>query len=330
MEIDFILYEMTALKYFIPIVFEANKIGISCNFFCNSNHEKYNSLKLNKRNLRNYAKKFKINCMRFKDLKNRLNPIITIEGVGLDDFRKTNEKQKIYSINYCGDFVNLYDLYKDRVDAILMISEYFANYYDCQNKKNLYLGSPKFDCILNKKEILKKYKLNSQEKYVLILYPKKRDIKKIKIRMIYRILKELGFKIIIKTRGKDPVYNFFNRGDYYFEDKSWYPHITMELINISEVVINFGSSAIEETVLLNTPIIDFNIKPFEKLFKPLYDFKFAFNFEPEFEKNNLKNAINYLLNTDLTNEFKIAQKEMLFENDFNSSKKLLNFIIKDN
>jgi len=332
MEIDFILYEMTALKYFIPLVIEANKRGIICNFFCNTSAKltKYNSLILGKKKLREYCKEYKINYIKFENLKNRLNPIITIEDVGINDLEKTNINQKIYSINYCGDFVNCYKIYKDKVDRIFMISKYFASYYHCLNKKNLYLGSPKFDYYLNEEEILEKYKFNKREKYVLVFYPRKRDIRKIKIRKIYRILKELGFKIIIKTRGKDPVYNFLNRGDYYFEDKSWYPHISMELIKISKLVINFGSSAIEETVLLNTPIIDFNIKPFEKIFKPLYDFKFAINFESEFKNNDLKNAINFLLNEDLSKEYIKAQKEMLFENNFNSSNLFLDFIIKDN
>ena len=33
MEIDFILHEMTALKYFIPIIIESNKLKIQSNFF---------------------------------------------------------------------------------------------------------------------------------------------------------------------------------------------------------------------------------------------------------------------------------------------------------
>lgn len=332
MEIDFILYEMTALRYFIPIVIEANKKGIQCNFFCNIEAKiyKYNSLKFGKKDLKEISEKYKIKCMNFKDLQNRINPIFTIEDVGLDDFKNNNKRQKIYSINYSGDFVNCYKLYEDRVDYIFMISEYFANYYNCLNEKNLYLGSPKFDFIFKREEILKKYKLNKEKKYALVFYPRKRDIKKIKIRRIYAILKELGFEIIIKTRGKDRVLNILNRGDFYFEDESWYPHISMELIKISKIVINFGSSAIEETVLLNTPIIDFDIKPFEKLFKPLYDFKFAINFEANFVNNKLRNGIKNLLNEDLREEFKEAQKKMLFENNFDSSKRILNFIIKDN
>ena len=40
MQLDFILYEMTALRYFLPIVIEAKKIDIACNFFCNWNAKK--------------------------------------------------------------------------------------------------------------------------------------------------------------------------------------------------------------------------------------------------------------------------------------------------
>ena len=209
-----------------------------------------------------------------------------------------------------------------------MLSKFFANYYDCIDERNLFFGSPKFDINLDYKSILNKYKLKENNKFALIFYPKKRDIKKINIRTVYSLLRDLGYKIIVKTRGKDPIYSWLNRGDFYFLDTTWYPHTSQELIKISDIVINFGSTAIEECVMMNKPIIEFNVKPFENLFKPLYDYKFAYNFDPNFNKNEFKNAVNFLIKSDLKDEFKNAQNNNLFNNEINSSKEILKFLIK--
>ena len=107
-------------------------------------------------------------------------------------------------------------------------------------------------------------------------------------------------------------------------------HISLELIKISEIVINFGSAAIEECVMMNTPVIDFNIKPFEKIFKSLYEYKFVKNFESQFKEKEFKEAINYLVRSDFKKEFNKAQEKNLFNNNFKSSQKILKFILKDN
>ena len=71
------------------------------------------------------------------------------------------------------------NLIKNKFENIFMLSKFFANYYDCIDERNLFFGSPKFDINLDYKSILNKYKLKENNKFALIFYPKKRDIKKL-------------------------------------------------------------------------------------------------------------------------------------------------------
>ena len=71
MELDFILYEMTALRYFIPIVIEAKKIDIGCNFFCNWNaKKKYTNLKKYRKELNQIAKTYNIQLFFLNEISN--------------------------------------------------------------------------------------------------------------------------------------------------------------------------------------------------------------------------------------------------------------------
>ena len=68
----------------------------------------------------------------------------------------------------------IYDIYNNYVNKIIYISKYYCT--DLNNKKNLFLGSPKYDYInFNKENIYNKYNLESNKKYIIIYYPKNRN-----------------------------------------------------------------------------------------------------------------------------------------------------------
>ena len=96
MELDFILFEMTSLRYYLPIIIEANKQKIKSNFFCDWSLKKYNSLnkRRNKTELKRISSKYNINIYNFEAISKRLNPILTIEGVGVDFLKTRNKLQK--------------------------------------------------------------------------------------------------------------------------------------------------------------------------------------------------------------------------------------------
>ena len=121
-------------------------------------------------------------------------------------------------------------------------------------------------------------------------------------------------------------------GDHLFVDDSWFPHIGMELIEISDIVINFGSTVVEESVMLNTPIIEFDIKPPErKYFYKLYDFNYAKVLTANASKDLIKKSIMILTSRkELRNDFKKARDKFLYKNNYLSSSNILNIIFSNN
>jgi hypothetical protein len=329
-EIDFYLGEMTAMRYYMPLIIEGNKRNIKSNIFVQSNM-KYTNPHRYSELLTDLSIKHDFKLWKFEDMSkmNRKNPIFSSENTGLNEIKSVikSKKQKIFILTYSGDFIEANKIYRDEVDYILMISKYFVDYYNLHESadKNLFFGSPKFDTKLDEEEILKKYNLESDKKRALVVYPRNRDLHKIDLGEIYSILKKHDFEIVVKTRGKDPIYPGY-RGDHYFGDFSWYPHTTIELMKVSDIVINFGSGAIKECVMLDIPIIDFYIKPFRKLFAPLYDYGYAANFTGDYNLLDVENSLLRLTEKDLSDEFKLARKNHLYEKGYNSSKNILDFI----
>jgi len=328
--INFILDGMSYFRYFIPLTIEGNKRNINSNYFI-YNCGKYNCPGKHQSAISELSKKYNFNTYNINDIKSHSGLTFLMEGVGVEYLNNTHKK---ISLSYQTDFVDSYKSYKNTVDNIILPSNFMKNYYDLlKDDKVLGIGSPKYGVRLNKKEILSKYNLNSRAKYILVVYPKLRDLEKIDMDLIYNCIRNKGYNIIVKARGKEPAREN-HKGDYYFQDYSWHPHTTMELTKISDLVINFGSSGIKEFVMLEKPIINFNIKPKEQIkhtVEFLYDYNYCVNHERNFfsrdvdHNNILLDNIDYLTNTDLSNEFKRSIDNHLFESK-NGCKNIFNLI----
>lgn len=187
----------------------------------------------------------------------------TLEGRGVDLLVNSEEVLK-YSIACNCDFITKYEGYVDKVDYVIFPNRKFADYYEKHTEKNLYLGIPKYCIQFDKEAIFKKYNLDKRDRHALIIAPKIRDINKSKIENHIKSLKNLGYEVCVKARGKDSIRGLcrnYKIEKNYFEDTSWFPHDTMELISISDIVINYNSTAIKEIVMLNKPVINFDVKP---------------------------------------------------------------------
>jgi len=315
-QINFIVCEMTYVRYFIPLVIEGNKRGMKSIFFIGRTG-KYNSPHKHQKSLNDLSKKYNFELRDMSSLEDNGWPFFLIEGV--QSKLLSGFKSKKYSLTYMTDFVGQYEKYIDAVDYVIFPSQFMAEHYKKAPQKSLYLGSPKYDISFNKKEIYKKYDINTDKKKAFIILPRQRDIRSTDFNLIYDSLQELGFSLITKTRGKDPITK--GRQDYHFMDFSWYPHDSMELIHISDLVINFSSTAIKECVILKKPLINFHIKPFEKPLKFLYEYDYCENFGQKVDKKELQDAIIRLTGKSLENEFDKAIKNHLFTG--NSSKRIL-------
>ena len=330
MEIDFALHQMTALRYFMPLIIEANKRGIKSNFFVGS-CGKYNSPHLYKDLLFEISKRCGVKLWNLEFGKKRKNFMFFVGKNGLKelDIKADNRTQKVVILTYMTDFTRNHEeghnhLDMNKVDHMIYPSRYMAEYYGKNSDKNLYLGSPKYDIELDKEHICKKYNLKKSDKKVLVIFPRNRDVNKIDLNQIYRGMRKMGYKVLVKTRGKDPVEDRF-KGDYYFTDNSWYPHTTMELIEVSDLVVNFSSTSIKECVMLKTPIVNFNIKPFELLLDFLYDYSYCEQVKIDFTFEDLQTAVKNLTENNHNLAFDYVIDNYLFKKE-NTSARILDYL----
>ena len=343
MKINFALREMTHLRYYAPLVISANKQNISSTFYV-TNSNKYNCpmIKKNQKQLMAFCAKNNVTVKNISDLGSAKNVVITNEKSCLDYIVNLKNIKKI-SMTYQTDFhINYkkYD-YENVYDHILMPSRNIADFYNLHTDKNLYTGITKYDVQLNKQKVLEKYKLTEGVKKVLFIWPKPRDMHKMPIDIISNF-NELGWQVLVKTRGKDPINQntvryLLDNGNRVFVDDSWYPHTTQELLEISDLVVNSGSTTIEECVMHEVPLINFDIKPADRhgrVHKPrvshsyLYDYDFCINLktlDKSFNTVGLGAMIDKLFTKDLDKSFKTCKKDWLYDHK-NSCTNLLNMI----
>ena len=313
---------MTYLRYFVPLVIEGNKRNIKSVFFVGRTG-KYNCPHSHKKTLEKLSDTYNFELRDISQVKDDSNPYFLIEGVFCDLLNTF--KSKKYSITYMTDYsLSAYDKYFDKVDHIIFPSEYFASYYNRESDKALFLGSPKYDVELSKEDILKKYNLSNSKK-MLVIAPRNRDIGKINLSKIYDVIRSKGYEILVKTRAKDPMSNQ-NKGDKYFVDTDWYPHTSMELMKISDFVVNFDSTSIKEVIMMRAPVINFNIKPFNQILDFFYKGDYCIDVKGEIDYNKIEEYINNIIKVE-DSQFDEAIEKYLF--DFNSSQKILDYVLKN-
>ena len=251
MKIHFPVTEMTFLRYFVPVAIEAKERG----------HEVVFSFKANAKYNNPCSVTNKMFC---DDLLERYgfgredsgDVTVCIEGIGFE------ASPVSYAITYMYDFSHLYSGYINKVNHVVFPSEHFAKTFECINDKNLYLGSPKYDISISAENVYKKYSLDPQRRYALLAYPRSRDMSRIDVTSVCEKLIQQGYTPLIKTRGKDPIRDE-HRMYLNLSDESWFPHTSMELISISDKIVNTGSSMIKEIVMLGkeAAVTNYDIKP---------------------------------------------------------------------
>jgi hypothetical protein len=302
------------------LVEECNNRRIRTRFIVDKN-KKYNNPRKYERRLIEIADEHNIQLVNKEDYKFEDGVYFTVEGVSSKEIPKSS---KVLSLTAMTDFRSLYDNYIDHVDHVIMSSEFMASYYGKITDKNLYLGTPKYDVELNKSDMLKKYGL-TDGRYALVVFPRLRDLGSANINQIYDVLEGSGYSILVKTRGKDRVAESFKRGRYY-EDGEWHPHPTSELMALSDIVVNFDSTAIEEAVMSRSPILNFRIKTnMERGFSFLYDYDYCIDLPSDFSKWDIHDSIIKLPERKLDDVFDLAIKNHLF-NSGSVSAAILDFI----
>ena len=343
MHLNFLLREMTHLRYYIPIIEEGNKRGVKSRFLIVPSH-KYNcpTLPDHRKLCGDLAESYGIEIYNGK-LENLTGFFFVNENSGIEIANRISKlkKNKIIVLTYQTDFTACYPKYKDLADHILMPSKNIAKFYEIEDNKNLYLGIPKYDVSIDKDFVISKYALSPDKNKALVIWPKSRDLNKFPISII-NSFHQLGWQVIVKARGKDPASestkrNLKESGHKYFEDY-WLPHTTQELLEASDLVINCGSTTIEECVMHQVPLINFDIKPeFRHGIKQkhrvthsyLYDYDFCSNLREtnlHISPEELKEMIDDLFARDLKTAFKKCKKDWLYDHK-NTCKNLLDVIL---
>jgi hypothetical protein len=328
---NFLLLEMTFLRYFMPLILEGNKRGIKSRVFVGKNN-KYNNPHSFLEFLTSLSIETGFEMYGAEEIKKFEGPTFLIEGVGRERLDKT--KHQSYSITYMTDFSLSYKNYIDEVDRVIFPSKYIAEHYEKDNSKNLYLGSPKYDIELDGTKICSKYKIPNSNN-ALVIAPKTRDLSASSLSLILQTLQECGFNTLVKSRGKDPMPKSC-RGDAYFEDFSWYPHTSMELMKVSSLAINFGSTSAKELTMLGVPFINFDIKPQYRHgvdhgkhrlgFDFLYEKDHCITLKKTSTMSDFASSISGLAGKDWSDSFSKTRKKYLFEG--NSSERILDYLEK--
>lgn len=338
MNLNFFLREMTHLRYYAPVIREGNARGAKSTFYVVPSG-KYNCPFTHQKKLETFCKQNLVSVGSINEILNCQGYLFTSEESGIDIIKR-NEKAKKISMTYQTDFIKSYKNYFNHVDNILMPSRNIADFYGLHDSKNLYVGIPKYDIELDETLICEKYKLNKDEKKVLFVWPKTRDLHKFPIDIINNF-NELGWRVLIKARAKDPVSqgtkkSMEEKGNHIFYD-DWYPHTSQELLEVSNLVVNCGSTTIEECVMHEVPLINFDIKPsirhgqkqpYRVTHSYLYDYDFCLNLKSlnsSFSTSKLESMIAELLSRDLNSSFKQCKEDWLYDHK-NTCKNLLDVI----
>lgn len=324
---NFVVCQMNYMPLYIPLIIEGNKRGIESKIFL-QNHNKYGSPHNFIDEINNLSQEFNFVVKSYQEINNNPSDItFFVEGGGLKGV-KYKTKKAILTLST--DFRVLYKNYQKQADFIFfngrsVFDNPGSDGIDTNfvSPNNYYIGSPKYDISIDDKKILlEKYNLLDEDN-ILIIYPRTRDLNKIDIEKIDRAITSSGYTTIIKARKKEACSYHCKR---LFYDKTIYPHTTMELLAISKLAINFSSTAIEEIVCLNTPVINFDIKPYKILMPYLYKYDYCKNLNSNISENELTASINQMVSMNYEKDFKQSKSEH-FGKTIGVSKDILDLVL---
>lgn len=327
MKLGFIVTQMSHLKYQIPLIVEGNKRGLDSTVFMYKSDKyhcpyRYEQLLIDMGNEYGFTVKSIDGISDFQD-----GVVFVIEGSLADRVPSSNKK---VSLAIAWDFINIYDQYIENVDLAIFPSKSVARDINAVPEKTLYLGSPKYDIRLDEEALKKKYGIQTK-KNALVIHPNFQGLvgtgghKSINLPQIHDYLRQMGYTVIVKARGKASA-SADSRGDKYIEDFSWFPHDTMELVEIADIVVILGSVTAKECIMLNQPFIEIPIASKPVLFTYLYEYDYCRVIDAQVSFEEFRDSINELLSSDHMEEFDKARKEHLFEAG-NVSAKILDEVL---
>src|SRR3989344_4899946 len=175
-----------------------------------------------------------------------------------------NRSYKIYNLVHSVDNFHPRAVEGKVLDLSFVGFEKYGEYLGWGKETYRALGLPKYDIVsrLNREAIIKKYDL--PKRFILLLTPNNNLLS---VYVVYRMIREIkkqGYGVVLK--GKYPkchkwIYKYMSE-KYFLSDVSFYPFITHELIVASSGVIGFDTTAVEEILMCERPLVNFFVKPY--------------------------------------------------------------------
>lgn len=171
---------------------------------------------------------------------------------------------KIFSLVHSVDNFHPSAIKGGVLDKTIVGYEKYGEYLGWDKRDYVALGLPKYDAIQNiqREDVIRKYGL--PQNYILFLTPNNNLLSPLVVYRIVRKIRQAGYEVVLK--GKKPkchrlVYNFLAK-KYFLSDLSFFPFITHELIVASQGVVGFDTTAVEEILMCERPLVNFSIKPY--------------------------------------------------------------------
>ena len=294
---NFILLEMSYLRYFIPLIREGNRRGIK-SFMYWSPCGKYSCPQKHYQRLSDLSKQFNFNLTQLKKPIKASGPVFFIEGGGID-FIKGSKNVSMTSMT---DYQLLWPKYWNKIDYCIFPNKLFSQKINKQDDpKSLHYGSTKYDLHLDLDKIKNKYGL--AKKNALVLYPRLEERRSTDIDEILNTLRKQGYKVFIKTRGKDPINPKRHPESPTIHDGDWFPYPSIDLLYACDLMINFDSTAVKEAAILKTPVINYHVKPENRGFYGRLNFLLNEKFVFHANNVNLEETINKIESMDFSDYF---------------------------
>ena len=330
---NFIFSSITFLTIYLPLVKILKSRNIPFIFFKRRNCKKYACPYLKKKECQEYYDKYNIKVLSISKLKDYPGITFCIDGdvygpkslcykqSAVHDLNKYENRDKylVVSLPENANYLWIYDKFIKLVDYAIFPNSKYTFSYGFDNPKNLFIGTPKFNILLQKQKIREKHNL-PKRKYAIIFYPEYRipiGQKKYPNFMkfydnIYKWLRELGYTIIVKDRKKGiNKITTFRKGDYYFDNVEYFPLTSIELIKISSLAIFFSSSVIEEIVMCKVPFIDVAIDNIDR-FNFLRDKSYSYIIKTLPDKHKFKKRVKKLRKNKKNYKFDEIIQKCLF------------------
>jgi len=305
--VNFITQEMSFLRYFLPLIQRGNEKNISSTMYwlpCG----KYTCPQKNYKTLSSLSKQFNFNLIQLKKPIKVNGPAFFIEGVGIDLIKGL----KNINMTYMTDYQLLWPKYWNKIDYCIFPNKLFSQKINKQDDpKSLHYGSTKYDLRFDLDKIKNKYGL--AKKNALFLYPKSEDRRRINIDEILNTLRKQGYKVFIKTRGKDPINPKRHPESPVIHDGGWFPHPSIDLLYACDLMINFDSTAVKEAAILKTPVINYHVKPENRGFYGRLNFLLNEKFVFHANKDSLEKIIKRVELINFSDHFSSLIKTKFFD-----------------